>query len=143
MSILIDREVITQIAAEGYKNYNIDQESFKKDVHQFFVVRKMIRRFLTTGTINHKLIINNIIICLNVFGIQKTNVIYRTICDDQEFGVVKACLIFLKSFRLNDHTEQHRIMKDILEDIKYRYCLEPREGSNERHDHSLHTQPID
>lgn len=147
MSNHFDRNALLQIAAEGYPRssfFDFDQTAFEKDVRSFFVTRKMIKRFLKTGSINDKLILNNIIICLNIFGIEKTNIIFRTICEDSEFGVVKACLIFLNSFSLADRTYQNQTMKDILADITHRYHLQPREDlEDEKHHYSLHSKKID
>lgn len=125
----IDRDYVLKIASEDYKkNFDaFNDQMLKKDIYTFFVVRKMIKRFLQLGIINDKLILNNIIVCLNVFGIKKTNIIFRIICDDNEFGVVKSCLIFLKSFNLiNDITKPNHVMRDILNDITHRYCIEPK-----------------
>lgn len=124
-----DREYVLKIASEGYKKNlsDFNDKMLKKDVYTFFVIRKMIRRFLTTDSVNHKLILNNIIVCLNVFGIRKSNIIFRTICDDQEFGVIKSCLIFLNSYSLiNDNIKPNHIIRDILNDINHRYQINPK-----------------
>lgn len=145
----IDRDYILKLASDGYKkNLNVfNDQMLKKDVYTFFVVRKMIKRFLILGVINDKLILNNIIICLNVFGIKKTNTIFRIICDDQEFSVIKSCLIFLNSFNLtNDTTKPNHVMRDILNDITHRYFVNPKgdyndtaeNNNNEKHHHSVH-----
>lgn len=129
----VDREYVIRLAADGYKkNLNaFDDQMLKKDVYAFFVVRKMVKRFLLLGAINDKLILNNIIICLNVFGIEKTNTIFRIICTDQEFGVIKSCLIFLNSYTLiNDTAKSNYVMRDILNDITHRYHLNPKGEHN-------------
>ena len=128
--MILDRKSLLEIASKGYKkDFNdLDNIMLKKDLLNLFMVRKMIKRFLNVGTINEKLILNNIIISLNIFGIQKTNILFRSICNDQEFGVVKACLIFLKSYHLvNDHTRPNHIIKDILNDISHRYYIIPKD----------------
>ncbi len=126
----IDRDYILQLAANGYKKNQNDfnDKMLKKDVYTFFVVRKMIKRFLVIGILNEKLILNNIIICLNIFGINKTNTIFRIICDDHEFSIIKSCLIFLNSYKLiNDSTKPNRIVCDILNDISHRYQVNPKD----------------
>jgi len=146
----IDRDYILRLAAENYKKDLgvFNDHLLKKDVYTFFVVRKMVKRFLSVGVVNDKLILNNIIVCLNVFGIKKTNTIFRIICDDQEFSVIKACLIFLNSFNLtNDNTKPNHVIRDILNDISHRYQVIPKddnnnntENINEKHYHSVHTK---
>jgi uncharacterized protein YbcC (UPF0753/DUF2309 family) len=128
MSLKPLRNIILQIAAEGYeKKIIVNDDVFKKDVFLFFIVRKMVRRFLQKGVINEKLLLNNIIICLNNFGITRTNNIFRLMTEEAEFGVLKACLIFLNSYSIYDSTRQNQIMKDILDDVTHRYHLHPKE----------------
>lgn len=130
MNSSFDRNALILLAFDGYPKTifsEIDQKAFDKDIRYFFITRKMIKRFHKTGQINEKLILNNIIICLNIFGIKKTNIIFRTICEDFEFSVIKACLKFLNSYSLTDNVPQNQIMKDILGDITHRYHLHPKE----------------
>ena len=104
---------------------DFNRKAFKNDICVFFIIRKMIRRFLIKGEISEKLLLNNIIICLNVFGIESVNKILRLITTDDEFGIVKACLKFLNSYHLpDDRTVQNVIITDILRDIKQRYNLD-------------------
>lgn len=128
----VDRDYILKLASEDYKkNLNdFNSQLLKKDVYVFFVVRKMVKRFLNVGIINEKLILNNIIICLNVFGIKKTNTIFRIISNDQEFSVIKSCLVFLNSYSLiNDNIKSNHVMSDILNDITHRYIIIPKDES--------------
>lgn len=106
--------------------FNFDPFEFDKDVRLFLTVRKMVKRFFKTGSINEKLILNNIIICLNNFGISTTNTIFRTICDDSEFGVIKSFLIFLNSCSHKDDIPTNNIIDDILSDVTHRYHLQPK-----------------
>lgn len=90
------------------------------------MIRKMIKRFLVDGQINEKLILNNIIILLNQFGIKKSNIMLKILSSPAEFSVVKSCLIFLSSYIELDDTDKgksNRIMDDILENVKIRYNL--------------------
>lgn len=122
--ITFERKLLIDLLGEGNENNPLHKVTIKQDIYIFFMVRKMISRFISTGNVNDKLLINNIIICLNNFGIKKVNLAFRTICSDVEFGVVKSCLLFLNSFNLkNDTTKQNHIMRGILEDVSQRYHL--------------------
>jgi hypothetical protein len=125
MSSEFDRDFLVTLAINSYhKKIRFNEEEFKKDFFKFFIIRKMIKRFIDYGIIREKLILNNIIICLNVFGIDTTNYILRVICTDNEFSIVKSCLVFLNSFNLqNDNTEINQVITDILNDITYRYTV--------------------
>jgi hypothetical protein len=104
-----------------------DEEELKKNIHSFLVIQRMVKQFIKTKTVNEKLLINNIIISLNVFGIEKVNTIFRSILKDNEFGVIKSILIFLGCFASpEDSTQTNRIIDDILVDLKQRYHLDLR-----------------
>ena len=122
-----NRKLFLKIAIDAYSNkYNYNEDDFKKDIFRFFIIRKMIRRFLNSGLISEKLILNNIIVCLNIFGINAVNVILKMMCSDKEFEIVKSCLLFLNCFNLiNDSTKSNQIITDILNDIKHRYTISP------------------
>lgn len=121
------RQQIREIAKEGYGRggfYTSNQ--FDQDFGNFFISKKMIARFIRTGSVNEKLLINNIVVLLNSFGIKRTNVILRAICDDVHFSVAKAILLFLRSYleEIGGDVYPNRIMTDILKDITVRYNLE-------------------
>lgn len=119
ISIAKDSDTYRSVAITDF-----NRKKFKSDIYTFFVIRKMVIRFLKKGEINEKLLINNIIITLNVFGISQVNRILRIITNDEEFSIIKTILIFLNSYNLKgDHCRQNPIIKDILEDIKHRYFL--------------------
>lgn len=109
-------------------NQFFNEVEFKKDVYNLFIIKKMINRFLRSGEINEKLVINNIIITLNTFGINRSNHMFRIIMhDDLEFAVVKAFLLFLDAYILFDEDVQsNEIITAILVDVAHRYRLEYR-----------------
>lgn len=83
---IFNREVVVKIALDAYPYKTVfNEEEFKKDLYRFFITRRMSRRFSQSGVINDKLLLNNIIICLNIFGIEASNLIWTMICDNNEF----------------------------------------------------------
>ena len=123
------REQTLKIALDAYPNKtHFNDEEFRKDFFRFFIVRKMVKRFVECGLVSEKLLLNNVIICLNIFGIKAANLIWRMVCQDDEFSVIKSCLIFLNS--LNPRTPEikhNKIMLDILKDIEHRYTISPNQ----------------
>ena len=126
LNMLTNREYVLKIALDSYPNkIMFNEEEFKRDFFRFYIIRKMARRFISSGSVSDKLLINNIIVCLNVFGILTSNIIFKIICRDDEFGVIKSCLIFLNSLSKKDPIPHHQQMLDILKDIKHRYTIFP------------------
>ena len=118
---------IRAIAKEGYeKNGFFNAICFEQDFNVFFMTKKMISRFLKKGALNEKLMINNIVISLNAFGTRRTNIIFRLVSNDVQFSVIKAILLFLKSYDLgtSDDVYPNRIIQDVLKDVQSRYCLD-------------------
>lgn len=101
------------------------KEDYEKAVHNFLVILRMVKRFLKTGNINEKLLINDVIIAINFFGAKKVNIILREILNNKEFGVIKSILLFLKTCYppVTDNVKSNRIIDDILKDTKQRYNL--------------------
>lgn len=127
MKYTADKDAIKAYAKEGYAGRGVfSPKLFIRDMNTIMTTKKMITRFLSSGALNDKLMINNVILTLNSFGIQKTNVIFRMTCPDAQFGVVKAILMFLRSYRaeVGSNIEPNRIMVDILKDTATRYNLE-------------------
>jgi hypothetical protein len=86
-----------KLAREGYTNGNvISEEAFSKDYGIFLSTRRQISRFLSSGSINEKIIINNTVILLNIFGPIKVAKVFRLLLNDPQYSVVKAVLIFLR-----------------------------------------------
>ena len=123
MKIELKEEIIRLVSTSYNKNGFFNDVEFKKDLYNLFTIRKMINRFLKTGNINEKLLLNNTIIAINVFGVEKINNIFEVILSDAEFGVIKSVLKFLGCYRSNSIVPSNRIINDILRDVSNRYSL--------------------
>lgn len=122
------KEDMWEIARDGV-DIDSDEEiknDFIESFSDIFIIKKMINTFLCSSSVNAKLIINKVITILNVFGKKKTNILLRMTCEDNQFTVVKAILMYLHSYDFAVDTElpPNRIMVDILKDIDQRYSLD-------------------
>ena len=70
--------------------YDID-----KTVNIMFSVRTSIRKHLKDKPINDKLLLNNIIISSNIFGIELSYTIYQHICGTDEMTYINSLYHFL------------------------------------------------
>lgn len=121
------KEEIRAFAKDGYGNSSwVNEEDFERDFEDLFITRKMISRFLVSEVVNEKLILNKVIMSMNAFGMKKTNALFRMICTDVQFSVIKAVLMFVRQydFSIAEDIYPNRIMMDILRDIQRRYNLE-------------------
>ena len=129
MSITAEKKLeIVELAKQAHdKTGFFNEVEFKKDVYNIFIIKKMVTRFLRSGNINEKLVLNNIIIALNTFDIERTNQILRMAMKDDEFSVVKSFLLFLDAHTLrDDDVEPHEIINSILLDVAKRHNVRYR-----------------
>ncbi len=123
---------LREIAREGYEGagiFNLNQ--FNQDLNVLLSCGKMATRFLRSGYTNEKLLINNVICSLNVFGPKKANHLFRLLCPAEQYSVIKSILLFLGYHDRKDALESNRIMDDILESIKLRYNLSHLENRDD------------
>lgn len=64
-------------------------------VNIMFSVRTGVRKYLKDKPINDKLLLNNIIISSNIFGIELSYTIYEHICDKDEMIYINSLYHFL------------------------------------------------
>jgi hypothetical protein len=83
------------------KHYNNPQtttkEEFEKDLKRFKYVKKLVRKYLTTGILKHHLILNHLIILFNVFNDATVPLLFYKI-DGKCWPVLKSFLIYLNRF---------------------------------------------
>lgn len=76
------KDLARELALEGYSTGIHNPKAFERDFNVFLTTKKMATRFIRTGKLNEKLLINNVVTALNLFGVKKANQIFRLICDD-------------------------------------------------------------
>ena len=80
------------------KNYNNPQSvtysDFEEDIKKFKYIKRLFRRYDTTGELKTHLILNHIILLYNVFGDAATPLLFFKI-EDNYWPVMKAFLLFL------------------------------------------------
>lgn len=77
------------------KHYDsIDICSFNEDITRIYMVRKMIKRYISSGEINERLILNHLIILFNVFDDFTIKIVYY-IFKKEEYKYINAFLLFL------------------------------------------------
>jgi len=89
-------------------HYNVplySEKDFFRDLNKIVVLKKLFRRYITAGVINERLVLNNIIILLNVFGIEATNKMLFHKVKREHWSIVKTFLIFLDSYREEEAAE--------------------------------------
>lgn len=97
------------------KNYDNPQsstiEDFEEDMKRFKWIKRLLKRYKTSGNLNLHLLINHFIILYNVFGDAATPLLFYKI--DQEFwGIIKTFLVYLDRIPEYPKTSLHDIEID-------------------------------
>jgi len=83
-------------AAKHYYNPTFsDIEEFHDDLKRFKYIKRLVNRYLETGNLPDRLIMNHIIVVFNVFGIEPAFNILKVKLDEKHWPIVKPFLIFL------------------------------------------------
>jgi hypothetical protein len=103
-----------------YTHYNttiFNEKEFEEDVLRFSTIKKLISRYVKTGSLNVRMILNNIIILRNVFGIEMLNVALFYKISEEHYPLLKSLLIAIDSIVINEYTSEIALDKDFLEYI--------------------------
>lgn len=82
-------------AMKAYDKPNAIQSEFEEDLKRIKYVKRLIKRYRTTGDLKERLILNHIIILGNVFGIEATVRMLFFKLDEEDYNVLKTFLLFL------------------------------------------------
>ena len=99
----LNEETFMLYAIKNYYNPKcIDVEEFYEDMNRFKYIKRLVNKYLETGTLSERLILNHLITVYNVFGIDPANRILELKLSDKHWPVVKPFLLFLKY--IDNHT---------------------------------------
>ena len=68
---------------------------FEEDLKRIKYVKRLIKRYKTTGELKERLILNHIIILSNVFGTRNAVRMLFYKLDEQDYQILKTFLLFL------------------------------------------------
>ena len=97
------------------KNYEtpqaITREDFEKDLNHFRYIKRLLKRYNSSGELKVHLLINHFIILYNIFGEAATPMLFYKIEEDL-WGIVKTFVVFLNRLPEFPHTYIHDIEMD-------------------------------
>lgn len=93
------------------------EDEYKRDILRFMMLKRMTIRYLKHGTINHKAILNNIIVLVNLFGRETVLHIFSKVFTESEKSVIYSFTNWLKLTNLSQSSEN---ISDLLLDYSTR-----------------------
>ena len=106
---------------DNYHTPLFTREEFESDLNKIIIIKKMFKRYLTNGNINERLVLNNITILVNVFGVKATNIILFYRLEEVFHPIIKTFLEYLSAFKDNSYTkdiENDPVIERLLTDLK-------------------------
>ena len=107
-------------AQQNYSNPTLeDNVEFLEDIKRFKYLKRLFRKYKTTGEVKIRLIINHIVVLQNVFGADVARTLFLFKIDREYWSVLKTVLNHLKllyEHELGDVEEDDKI-KEMLREL--------------------------
>ena len=99
-------------AIKNYENPQaITRDDFDKDLNHFRYIKRLLKRYKSSGELKVHLLINHFIILYNIFGEAATPMLFFKIEEDL-WGIVKTFIVFLNRLPEFPRTYIHEIEMD-------------------------------
>jgi len=105
-------------ALHNYDNPQADgEEEFQDDVKRFKYLKRLFRKWKTTGELKTRLIINHIVVLHNVFGVEVccTLLLFKI---EREFWVILKTFLFYLNYIKDEELKSVKINKTILKSLQ-------------------------
>jgi hypothetical protein len=122
----LNEETFILFAIKHYENPQaVTEEDFHKDLNHFKYIKRLLKRYKSTGILKTHLLINHFIVLYNIFGDATTPMLFYKIESDL-WSSMKTFILFLN--RLPEYP------KCYIHDIEVdEYCMNELQGlSNEK-----------
>ena len=91
-------------AAQNYYNPKcIDVDEFYEDLNRFKYIKRLVNRYLDSGSLSERLILNHLIVIFNSFGVEATLKMLEYKMSEEQWPVLKPFLIFLKHISSSEY----------------------------------------
>jgi hypothetical protein len=106
-------------AMKAYDRPNCVMSEFEEDLSRIKYVKRLIKRYKTTGELKERLILNHIIVLSNVFGIESSARMLFFKIDKEDYDILKTFLLFLNYMprHINGISGNHYNSADIGVDV--------------------------
>lgn len=101
----LNEETFILYAIKNYYNPKcIDVEEFYEDLNRFKYVKRLVNRYLDSGKLSERLILNHLIVIFNAFDIKASLKLLEYKLDDRHWSVIKPFLVFLRHIKNDQYT---------------------------------------
>jgi len=116
--IKLTEENLHLYAAKHYYNPKyIDAEEFQEELKRFKYIKRLLNRYLETGKLSERLILNHLVIMFNVFGMEAGLNILELKLHEKHWKLITPFLVFVKAIKDHPELEQDSTIVDALRKI--------------------------
>lgn len=102
---LLNEKNLPLYAAKHYYNPSFsDIDEFHEDLKRFKYIKRLVNRYLETGNLADRLLLNHIIVIFNVFGIEPALNMLKVKLEERHWPVIKPFLIYLNYIKNDELT---------------------------------------
>jgi hypothetical protein len=91
----LNDDTFMMYAMKSYDSPKCIMSEFEEDLKRIKYVKRLIKRYKTTGELKERLILNHIIILSNVFGTRNAVRLLFYRIDKEDYSILKTFLLFL------------------------------------------------
>lgn len=106
---LFDKLTNSNFSAYASRYYDNRQctsmEEFQDDMQRFKYLKRLFKRYSTSGDLQERLILNHIIVIYNVFGIEAATKMIFFKVEDQHWPALKTFLVYLNYLKEDMHID--------------------------------------
>ena len=100
-------------AIKNYENPQaVTREDFDKDLNHFKYIKRLLKRYKSTGELKTHLLLNHFIVLYNIFGEATTPMLFYKIDEQDLWSCLKTFVVFLDKLPDYPHTYIHDLTID-------------------------------
>lgn len=92
-----DSNFLVFAAQHYYKPRFVDSEEFYEDLARFKYIKRLINRYIDTGELSERLLLNHIIVVFNVFGIYPSLQMFDSRLEEHHWPIIKPFIMKLQA----------------------------------------------
>ena len=109
----LNSENFLLFAIKNYENPQaVTREDFDKDLNHFKYIKRLLKRYKSTGELRVHLLLNHFIVLYNIFGEATTPMLFYKIDEQDLRSCLKTFVVFLGKLPEFPHTYIHDLEMD-------------------------------
>lgn len=114
---LNEKNILLYASRHYYNPTFSDIEEFHEDLKRFKYIKRLVNRYIESGKLSERLILNHLIVIFNVFGAEAALNMLQVKLDEEHWSTIKPFLVFLQYIR-NDQLTGIVMDKTVVEVLR-------------------------